>query len=288
MRHIIPISGKDSLATAIVQKTYDPSLSYEYIFNVTGWELPPVYDWLDKVSDKLGITIKIIGASLDQIIEEQGILPSQRMRFCTRLAKICPMQNFFGDDQVVVYYGLRADEPYRDGYSSNGKIIPTYPLRDFRLGLPQVWAINESNGLTPPFFRWPEIEDGVKARMGNDIFLATVSRLSPWDYQSLFSWKWRQFNCAVCIYGRQYEIIGLHQFYPDVFERIAKIEAEIGADGFNFRTTSMRDIVKRKDEIIEKRIDQIVKTLYKLLQVNMFDDYQNTIEQTSCGLFCGK
>lgn len=49
MRHIIPISGKDSLWTAIYQKQKDPSLPYEYLFNDTGAELPDTYAWLDKV-----------------------------------------------------------------------------------------------------------------------------------------------------------------------------------------------------------------------------------------------
>jgi hypothetical protein len=33
MRHIILISGKDSLATAIVQRDAEPSHDYEYVFN---------------------------------------------------------------------------------------------------------------------------------------------------------------------------------------------------------------------------------------------------------------
>ena len=49
MRHIIPISGKDSLATAIVQKRISPDIEYEYVFNPTGAELPEVFEWLDKV-----------------------------------------------------------------------------------------------------------------------------------------------------------------------------------------------------------------------------------------------
>ena len=76
MRHIIPISGKDSLATAIVQREYRPELDYEYIFNQTSMELPEVYDWLDKASNYLGKPIIHCGRDLFEVIDEQGILPS--------------------------------------------------------------------------------------------------------------------------------------------------------------------------------------------------------------------
>lgn len=58
MRHIIPISGKDSLATAIVQITRDPSLEYEFVFNPTGLELPPVFEWIDNVEKYYGEKLK--------------------------------------------------------------------------------------------------------------------------------------------------------------------------------------------------------------------------------------
>lgn len=54
MRYIIPISGKDSLATAIFQTTYQPNLPYEFIFNDTGSELPEVYKWLDNIEKSTG------------------------------------------------------------------------------------------------------------------------------------------------------------------------------------------------------------------------------------------
>ena len=40
MRHIIPISGKDSLATAISQRARFPDVPYEYVYNDTRMELP--------------------------------------------------------------------------------------------------------------------------------------------------------------------------------------------------------------------------------------------------------
>ena len=53
MRHIIPISGKDSLATALLQLQINPQLNYEYVFNPTGAELPDVFDWINRVEKYL-------------------------------------------------------------------------------------------------------------------------------------------------------------------------------------------------------------------------------------------
>lgn len=60
MRHIIPISGKYSLAAALVQLQIDPSLDYEYVFNPTGAELPCVFEWIKKVETYLFSLKKIV------------------------------------------------------------------------------------------------------------------------------------------------------------------------------------------------------------------------------------
>ena len=116
-RHIIPISGKDSLATAIVQMGLYPDLPYEYVFNMTGAELPETIAWLDKVERVLGISIHRIGADLEGIIAGFGyFLPSAMSRYCTRLAKIEPFECWIGESPATVYFGIRADED-RGGYA---------------------------------------------------------------------------------------------------------------------------------------------------------------------------
>ena len=117
MRHLIPISGKDSLTTAIVQRIHEPDKDYEYFYNFVGLEPPEVSIWLDKIEIYLGKPILRIGSDLKAIIYAQGILPAPRTRFCTRMAKIQPMQKYIGNEEVTLYYGIRADEQYRDGYT---------------------------------------------------------------------------------------------------------------------------------------------------------------------------
>jgi len=179
VKHIIPISGKDSLATAIVQKEYQPDLEYEYIFNQTGMELPEVYQWLDKASQYLKAPIIQTGKNLFDIIREEGILPAPKQRFCTRLSKIYPMESIL-TGECIVYYGLRYDEQAREGYRTSNKniqITPSYPLRYLKIGLPSVWTILQQRDLLPPAFIWQEVLEKVQCKMG--VYKTIIDTLFP-------------------------------------------------------------------------------------------------------------
>src|SRR5690349_3150665 len=106
MRHIIPLSGKDSAATALVQLAREPHLPYEFIFCDVQMELPETYAWLAKLEKTLGISIVRIGKSLEEVIAEQNMLPSQNRRFCTKYGKIFPMRDYIGDDEATQYFGI--------------------------------------------------------------------------------------------------------------------------------------------------------------------------------------
>jgi len=150
-RHIIPISGKDSATTAIVQMAYQPDLDYEFIYNDTFAELPEVDLWLKRMEEYLRKPIFRIGENLTDIIYDQGILPSRRVRFCTRLSKIYPMEDWIAKDNrpAKLYLGIRADEQ-RIGYvSTRNNIEPVYPLQDMGITLPLVYDILDARELTP-------------------------------------------------------------------------------------------------------------------------------------------
>lgn len=287
MRHLIPISGKDSLCAALVQATHNPTIEYEYFVNIVRKELPPFYEWLEKAELELGKKIQRIESNLAEITEKQGILPNPRTRFCTRLAKIKPMENYIGDGNATIYYGLRADEINRAGYQDNERIIAKYPLREYGINLAAVWAILELKNLLPPQFIFNEVIENVKNKMGSDFAITNI--LKPWHYNKLFSWRTRPFNCYDCFFMRQYEFVGLSIYYPDEFEIACQIEETTGADDYTLRQGyTLRQLIKRKNEVIEKRSKQIINTLYKVAQMNIFEELPDELELTSCGLFCGK
>lgn len=294
MRHIIPISGKDSLATAIVQVAREPGLPYEFIYNDTSAELPDTYVWLDKVEAALGIKIQRIGKSLEQIIKEQGMLPSAGVRFCTKYAKIFPMKEFIGKkEEAVVYVGLRADEPDRKGFKEERNIKQCKPLQEMGINLPLVYRIVGDRGLFPPLFFWERLYNRVVELLGEDA--PSIADAPRWLTDRLFAWRSRP-NCYFCFYQRQYEWVGLHEFYPDLFAASQRLEDATKDDrsvkGFTWvQDIPLRELISRADAIFERRAQAVAAVYYKRLQGTMFtDEAVDGIDTslTSCGLFCGK
>lgn len=297
-RHIIPISGKDSLATAIWQTAHDPSLPYEFVFNDTRAELPETYAWLDKVESTLGIKIVRIGKNLETIISEQGMLPSARIRFCTKYSKIFPMNDYIGKGATAVYYfGLRSDEPDRVGALETKQLIPKYPLREAGIGLATVYRMVESRDLMPPTFFWERLYNEVIRQTGA-IGLQIINEWPRWIRDRAFAWRSRP-NCFFCFFQRRYEWVGLLEHYPPLFSQAEAIEARVGhgdkmrrATGFQWigKDYPLSKIREKAEEIFEKRVNAICKLIYKATQPELFESALDEMEiaGTSCGLLCGK
>jgi len=288
-RHIMPISGKDSLATALFMRAKEPNIDFEYMFNPTGAELPEVFEWLDKVEAYLGKPIYKVGKNLEYIItsERGGFLPNQKHRFCTNQSKIEPMEAFIGNSPCFVYYGIRADED-RQGYKDTGKpnIKPVYPLKEAGIGLQMVYAIIKKAGLKPPTFFWKEIYDRVCEIIGEEILKA---KLSEYQIDVLFSWRTRA-NCYFCFNQRKYEWVGLLEHHPELFWNAEKMEHN-GSDFFwNGKDYPLTKIIERKEITKQNRVNAIVKYLEKAILTETEDDkgFIDILSVTSCGLLCGK
>lgn len=290
-RHIGPISGKDSLAAVWIQRQLHPDLPYELMYNPTGAETPEVDAWLDRVSAAIGLPIARVGENLENIIEEQGILPSMLARYCTRLAKIHPMEDWIGSDPAIVYYGIRADET-RGGYSNPKKphIQPAYPLVAAGMGIDDVWRLLDSIGLLPPSFFWPSLHARVVARLGS--YADVLDTLHPLKHRQLFAGRSRM-NCSFCFFQRGYEWIWLLETHPALYWRAAKMEETIGGDGYTWRQGQrLRTLATRADQVIDRRARKIVKILMPQ-QAALWDDddegdIPDLLQVVSCGLLCGK
>lgn len=297
MRHIIPISGKDSLATAIWQTAHEPELPYEYVYNDTQAELPDTYAWLERVEQTLEISIARIGKSLEQIIYEQGILPSVRTRFCTKYSKIFPMRDFLKGDTAIVYFGLRADEQDRVGALETKSLLPSYPLREAGIGLATVYRIVGSRDLLPPPFFWQRLFDEVMRQMGEPGRLI-IEGWPQWVRDRVFAWRSRP-NCFFCFFQRRYEWVGLLEHHPPLFDKSEAIEARYG-NGVDVRREGgffwisgdypLSKIREKAPEIFRRRVDAICKLIASQQQGQLFADALDEMDMagTSCGLLCGK
>jgi hypothetical protein len=294
VRNIILISGKDSLATAIVQKTRRPGLDYEFIYNYTYADVPEIDDWLIKVENYLGQKILRIGEDLHDIIEEQGILPSLKRRFCTRLSKIFPLRDYLDGDFANVYYGLRADEErvgFDNSFSPN--IKPLYPLRDVGFGITQVYELLGRLDLLPPTFFWESLYEEVITEInkeeGPDAHVKYITGLSQPQFNVLFAWRSRP-NCYFCFYQSYYEWVGLLEIHPDLFEKALEMEENYGGEDFTWNSNkfSLRTIREQAARIKAKRVRKIIRTLKGLYNGTPLPVKRSGLDVTSCGLLCGK
>ena len=142
-RHILSLSGgKDSAALAIYMRDRVPEM--EYVFSDTRKELPETYEYLERIEDYLGTRVNRLNADLgfDHWYEVYGgMIPSNHRRWCTKMLKLRPFEEFVGDDPVINYVGLRADEN-RGGYISHKpNIKAVYPFQEDGLKLEDIKEI---------------------------------------------------------------------------------------------------------------------------------------------------
>lgn len=279
-RHLIPISGKDSLATAIIQTTRRPDLDYEFLFNDTGSEYPEVYQWLNSIEKRMGWTINRTNVTIESKIQEfGGYLPSHQARWCTRECKIDPMDAYLQDAPTYAYYGLRFDEN-RVGFipTKKNNLMPVYPLRELKITLPMVWKICESKNLLPPAFHWERLEQAVLDECPESKWFRP---LEPWERRQLFAGRTRS-NCYHCFYQRLYEWLWCYEVHPNLFKKALDFEKQ--SYSWN-RDHPLKDwdCENFRDKIFQRRVKEVIQVL-----TGAKKESDSELSTTSCGLVCGK
>ena len=108
LKHVLGISGgKDSAALAIYMKDKYPSLDLTYYFTDTGKELDETYQLIERLEGYLGKPIAKLESEdarksgqdpFDYYYKVfRGYLPSSQARWCTKVMKIQPFEDFVGD-----------------------------------------------------------------------------------------------------------------------------------------------------------------------------------------------
>lgn len=197
--HIVALSGgKDSTAMALMLKEREPETGFTYICTPTGNELPDMFAHWRRLSDVLGSPIyPIMAGTLESVIEEEGMIPNFRARFCTRRLKIEPFKGFLLTViPAVSYVGLRADEADRGGadyggdvkLSSPDGVTQRYPLQEWNMDLESVWGYLKKNDIQIP----------------------------------------ERTDCAWCYHQRIGEWWNLWKNHPDIFDNGIQVEDTIG------------------------------------------------------------
>lgn len=278
VRHICGISGgKDSSALAVYLKDKVPEM--EYFFCDTGAELPETYEFLDRLEVSLGKPIERLNSTkgFDHYFNlYRGTLPSPQMRWCTTKMKIEPIENWVGEEEVISYVAIRADEAGRKGYVSTKKNIQA---------------------------RFPFIEDGIDH--GGVMRILEEAGVGLPGY---YEWRTRS-GCYFCFFQRKAEWIGLAERHPALWEKAVAIEQKVlndaGRDGSaSFDEFGMKErlytwsggetlleLLARKDEILDRHTKVMIrernaapnKPLFEILGSSLDDE--DGIEQcTVCAL----
>ena len=164
-RHVLGLSGgRDSAALAVFMRQNHPELDIEYFFTDTGKELPEVYEFLVKLEGFLGKPILRLNPDRDfdfWLKQYNDFLPSPQSRWCTRQLKLRPFEQWVRpmlDEglRVYSYVAIRADEQYREGYSSKKEnLLVRLPLKEAGIDKAGVLEILEGTGLgLPAYYEW--------------------------------------------------------------------------------------------------------------------------------------
>jgi len=197
VRHILALSGgKDSSALAVYMLDKVPEM--EYVFCDTEKELDETYEYLLRLEAFLGKKIQKLkysdGYGFDEILQiKRGFLPSPKSRWCTEYLKLKPYEEYIGEDMVVSYVGIRADEPHRIGYLSKKPNITT---------------------------KFPFIEHGI---MHDDVI--RILEESGIGMPKYYEWRSRS-GCYFCFFQQKIEWVGLLENHPELYQKAMEYEKE--------------------------------------------------------------
>ncbi len=269
-RHVLGISGgKDSAALAIYIKDRYPEIheKIEYFFSDTGAELKEVYEFLDKLEAYLGKEVIRLssGKSFEHWLKvHHEYLPSPQQRWCTRTMKIEPFERFVGNDPVISYVGIRADEN-REGYLSSKETIKAV---------------------------FPFIEDGI---VKEDVFSILTKSVGIPEY-----YKWRsRSGCYFCFFQRQDEWLGLKRNHPALFEQAKAYEArerkkyswkdgevDIAGRGYTWSSQGSLDELVERAEKREKELGVITTDKKQSKWQDIMNQWEDDDAEDQACLIC--
>ena len=232
LRHILSLSGgKDSAALAIHMRDRLPEM--EYIFHDTDKELPETLEYLARLEAILGKPI-VKTSTVDNfdhwLTVFGGMLPSNHRRWCTKMLKLKPFETYVGNDSVVNYVALRADEDRTGFISAKPNIKTVYPFQEDGIVRSDVFRILEESGLgLPPYMAWGRTRSG----------------------------------CFFCFYQQKIEWVRLKEVHPELFEEAKKYEEQSVLHGEEFFWSERESLVQleRPDRVAQ------IKANWEAMQV---------------------
>ena len=182
--------GKDSTALALLMKDAIP------VFTDTGAEFPEMYAHIDKFEQVTGrevLRLKNPSGSLLEYMDRMRFMPGHGARYCTRLFKIKPMNEYLEKNlPCTLNIALRADEDRVGNLTDIKGLEIAYQLQDMGIDLMGVLKICADADLLP---RYP-------------VYMARG-------------------GCVNCFYKRKTEIWAMDSFVPEILDKLEEIEESV-------------------------------------------------------------
>lgn len=240
-RHVLGISGgKDSAALAVWMRDKHSELDIDYFFTDTGEELPEVYEFLGRLEGYLGKPIARLNPRRDfrfWLREYNHFLPNPQTRWCTRKLKLAPFEQWVrpwlaAGDKVFSYVAIRADEDYREGYSSKAEnLVVRLPFREAGVDKAGVIDILESSGV---------------------------------GYPRYYEWRSRS-GCTFCFFQQKIEWVRLREQHPGDYEKAKQLEKDALEHGSPFTWSKGESLwdMERPERVAE------IKAEYEIRRARM-------------------
>ncbi|MXP48210.1 phosphoadenosine phosphosulfate reductase family protein [Altererythrobacter luteolus] len=229
-RHVLGLSGgRDSAALAVYMRHHHPEIEVEYFFTDTGKELPEVYEFLGRLEGVLGKPVLRLNPDRDfdfWLKQYNTFLPSAQTRWCTRQLKLRPFEQWIKPmldegQHVTSYVAIRADEEYREGYTSKHEnLVVTLPLKEVGVDKAGVMEILDSSGLGLPRY---------------------------------YEWRTRS-GCTFCFFQQKIEWVRLRERHPESFEEAKRYEKSAVEHGSPFTWSHGESLIELEQP---ERIEQI-------------------------------
>ena len=208
---------------------HHPEIEVEYFFTDTGKELPEVYEFLGRLEGVLGKPVLRLNPDRDfdfWLKQYNTFLPSAQTRWCTRQLKLRPFEQWIKPmldegQHVTSYVAIRADEEYREGYTSKHEnLVVTLPLKEVGVDKAGVMEILDSSGLGLPRY---------------------------------YEWRTRS-GCTFCFFQQKIEWVRLRERHPESFEEAKRYEKSAVEHGSPFTWSHGESLIELEQP---ERIEQI-------------------------------
>jgi len=224
VRYIVSYSGgKDSTALLLWAIAKYGKQNIIVVAADTGAEFPETFNYFEYIKRKLGVKVHIAKSDkwdFFSYCRYRQMFPSSGIRFCTSRLKTEPIAKWITANcnrkEDIMLTGERREES------------------------------NKRAGYEPDYYNKVSRIQGHRPILNlstNEVF--TAIRQAGLEPHPVYQ-HWTRLGCYCCVFNTNDEWVTLHRYWPELFGRVADLEAEIG---YTVRQgITLRELIRKHDQ----------------------------------------